>query len=66
MRHSVLLRVGVISVVRAQRLVAPRLVDLGIVIEIAERGGETVGAGSSAGTPPSDRQGRSAGQRQAR
>jgi hypothetical protein len=30
-------------VVRAQRLVATRLVDPGIVIEIAERGGQAVG-----------------------
>jgi len=43
-RHSGIVAGRRHLVVRAQRLVAPRLVDPGIVIEIAERGGETVGA----------------------
>jgi hypothetical protein len=44
MRHSGIVAGRRHLVVRAQRLVAPRMVDPGIVIEIAERGGETVGA----------------------
>jgi hypothetical protein len=44
MRHPGVIAGWCHLVVCAQRLVATRLVDLGIVIEIAERGRQTVGA----------------------